>query len=82
MSLEQRLAAVEKTLADLTIQQKTNEELSRLMREAATSAIKSAQRPGGCLYKLGDGKAAISQAAGEIKILNKEGEVTTRLSRI
>lgn len=82
MNFEQRLAAVEKALADLTSQQKTKEELSRLMREAATSAIKSAQRPGGCLYKPEDGKAAMSKAAGEIKILNKEGEVTTRLSRI
>ena len=49
MNLEQRLAAVEKALADLTMQQKTTEELDQIMREVATNTIKNAQRPGGVL---------------------------------
>lgn len=49
MNIEQRLAAVEKALADLTTQQKTTEEISRLMRETAIEAIKREQRPGGAL---------------------------------
>lgn len=63
MTLDQRLTYVEKALADLTIQQKTAEELSRLMSETATEAIKNEQKPGGCLYKSEGGKAAIMQAA-------------------
>lgn len=51
MTLEQRLEAVEKALADLTLQQKTTAEISSLMREVATSTIKNAQRPGGALRK-------------------------------
>lgn len=50
MSIEQRLAAVEKALADLTMQHKTTEELARLMRETAIEAIKREQRPGGAIY--------------------------------
>lgn len=39
MTLEQRLAAVEKALADLTMQQNTTEEISRLMRETSLETI-------------------------------------------
>lgn len=60
MDLEQRLSAVEKTLAGIT---GPSQELSRLMREVATVAIKSAQRPGGCLYNSESNRAAMSPPA-------------------
>lgn len=74
MSIEQRLAAVEKALADLTMQHKTTEELARLMRETAIEAIKREQRPGGCLYKLADGKAAQNQVARENSVTFRTAE--------
>lgn len=82
MTLEQRIEALEKSMAKLTLPDGKTEELAKAMRDIATSVIKNEQRPGGCLYEQGDGKAAISQAAGVIKTINKEGVVTTRFSKI
>ncbi|WPO96925.1 hypothetical protein [Pseudescherichia sp.] len=82
MTLEQRIEALEKSMAKLTLPDGKTEELAKAMRDITTSVIKNEQRPGGCLYEQKDGKATISQAASVIKTINKEGVVTTRLSKI
>lgn len=65
MDLEQRLAVVEAELAQMKAQQKTAEELTKLMSQICNETIKNALRPGGVLYQP-DGKlnAALKKAAG------------------
>lgn len=50
MTLEQRVEALEKELADMKAQKKTGEEVGDLVRKVAVETIKNAQRPGGFLY--------------------------------
>ena len=51
MTLEQRVEALEKAVAKLTLPSATAEELAKVMRDVAKEAIKDARRPGGTLHK-------------------------------
>lgn len=61
MTLEQRIEALEKKVANLTLPNGKAEELAKMMRDTATEVIKNAQRPGGVMHKRGE-KAANSIA--------------------
>lgn len=50
MTLEQRVEALEKELANMKAQQKSNEEVGELMRKVTEDAIKKANRPGSILH--------------------------------
>ncbi|WP_426608354.1 hypothetical protein [Pantoea anthophila] len=63
MTLEQRIEALEKAVANLTLPNSKTEELAKMMRDTASEAIKNAQRPGGLLNKAENQEAATSRAA-------------------
>ena len=49
MTLEERVEALENAIANMTVQQKTTDEMSEAMRKIAFETIASACRPGGVL---------------------------------
>ena len=57
MTLEQRVEALEMTIANMTVQQSSAEDISEIARKVTTEVIANAQRPGGVL------NAAQKQAA-------------------
>lgn len=57
MTLEERVEALENAIANMTVKQKTTDEMSEAMRKIASYTIASACRPGGVL------NAARKQAA-------------------
>ncbi|WP_312140798.1 hypothetical protein [Pantoea septica] len=63
MTLEQRIEALEKAVANLALPTATTEELTKMMRDAAAETIKNALLPGGAVHKL-DQEAAKSSTAG------------------
>jgi len=63
MTLEQRIEALEKKVASLTLPNAESEELAKMMRDAAAEVIKNAQRPGGMLNNVENQEAATSRAA-------------------
>ncbi|MDT8852972.1 hypothetical protein RN053_20905 [Pantoea dispersa] len=63
MTLEQRIAALEKKVANLTLPMESTEELTKMMQDVATETIKNARRPGGSVHKLNQ-QAAKSSTAG------------------
>jgi hypothetical protein len=67
MTLEQRVEALEKAVAKLTLPSETAEELAKVMRDVAKETIKNARRPGGVLHKL-DEKAAHANAAYNVSL--------------
>lgn len=67
MTLEQRVEALEMAIANMTVQQKTTDEMSEAMRKIASETIASACRPGGVL------NAAQERAASK---LQKKGVLT------
>lgn len=58
MTLEQRIEALEKAVANLTLPGATAKELAKIMQDAASEAIKNAQRPGGTLHQSGSSETA------------------------
>ncbi|MDJ0473818.1 hypothetical protein QNA27_09160 [Pantoea eucalypti] len=69
MTLEQRVEALEKAVARLTLPSATAEELAKLMRGVAKETIKNTRRPGGILHCSGgnetaDVKATVRYEAG------------------
>lgn len=50
MNLEQRVEALERAVASLTLPSAKSEELAKMMRDVMTETIKNAQRPGGALF--------------------------------
>lgn len=67
MTLEQRVEALEMAIANMTVKQKTTDEMSEAMRKIASDTIASACRPGGVL------NAAHERAASK---LQKKGVLT------
>ncbi|MCT2767082.1 hypothetical protein [Enterobacter cloacae] len=57
MTLEQRVAALELAIANMAVQQRNADELSEMVRNSASEAIKNACRAGGVI------NAAQKQAA-------------------
>ncbi|MBZ6385542.1 MULTISPECIES: hypothetical protein [Pantoea] len=62
MTLEQRIEALEKKVANLTMPNDKAEELAKMMRDVAAETIKNARRPGGLMDKP-DQEAATLMAA-------------------
>ncbi|WP_210453139.1 hypothetical protein [Pantoea ananatis] len=58
MTLEQRIEALEKKVANLTLPNGKADELAKMMRDVTTETIKNAQRPGGMLHLSGDNETA------------------------
>lgn len=56
MNLEQRVEALEKTVANLTMPNGKAEELVKMMQDTVSEVIRNAQRPGGLLYNNDSGK--------------------------
>ncbi|WP_313687051.1 hypothetical protein [Pantoea sp.] len=67
MTLEQRVADLEKAVANLTLSNDKAEELSKMMRDVAAEAIKNACRPGGRLHQRGEKAAKSNLTAFEIE---------------
>lgn len=74
MTLEERVEALENAIANMTVQQKTTDEMSEAMRKIGSETIASACRPGGVL------NAAQERAALEIK--KTDGITAVRLGKI
>lgn len=68
MTLEQRIEALEKKVANLTLPNGKAEDLAKMMRDTATEVIKNARLPGGELFNAKE-KAATFHAA-ELNILS------------
>jgi hypothetical protein len=68
MTLEQRVEALEKIVANLTMPSGKAEELAKMMRDVAAETIRNARRPGGALHKLDHEKGNILASDYTVKI--------------
>lgn len=71
MTLEQRIEALEKKVANLTLPNGKAEELAKMMRDVAAETIKNARRPGGIMHH-SDEKAVKKETAGSIQLTEKD----------
>lgn len=71
MTLEQRVDALEKAVAKLTLPSTTAEELAKVIRDVAKETIKNARRPGGMMHH-SDEKAVKEKTAGNIQLSEKD----------
>lgn len=67
MTLEQRIEALEKAVASLTLPSAKSEELAKMMQDTVSEVIRNSLRPGGEVY------AALKQAAGKKDIFYAAG---------
>jgi len=68
MTLEQRVEALEKIVANLKMPSGKAEELAKMMRDTAAEVIKNAQRPGGVMHQRGDKAASEMTAKYDIHV--------------
>lgn len=73
MTLEQRIEALEKKVASLTLPSAKSEELAKMMRDVTTEAIKNSQRPGGALFTNESGRKS---AVWGVKTNPANGQLT------
>lgn len=74
MTLEQRVEALEKELADIKAQQKTGEEVGELMRHFTGGRIKNAQRSCETLPKLHKEPCALTSERSIEQLLDDAAE--------
>ncbi|WP_262287650.1 hypothetical protein [Pantoea sp. Marseille-Q5743] len=73
MTLEQRIEALEKAVASLTLPSAKSEELAKMMQDTVSEVIRNAQRPGGALHNNGSGKES---AVWGVKTNPANGQLT------